>query len=469
MYDVIFVGFYKINYMTIEQFINDYSQELTEGTAAYFVGAGISKPSKLPDWPELLKPHAAKIKVEDLTGKDLPLIAQYVINEETGNRGPFINAVSKKLRKKFSPNSYHESIVKTNIRTIWTTNYDNLLETAFGNSNIDVKITDDAISRDVPNVQVKIIKMHGCIFNSHRNDIVITQSDYEDFFIKRPATAQRLQMDLLQKSFLFIGYGYGDTNIKNIITEARRLSNNATRQHYLITTTQPGEEFNLWCKNLNRYGIKVIEIPNYGELDRILETLALKSRGKSIFITGAHNKKSIPDVPKIATALAMEDEIVLNDGQSTGVMRVAARAYMEKVIERQADISKRLKFYPNPYAANPRFTDDVSLLPVLKQWRSALFKATQVVVAFDGGMGTQAEIEIALECGCIVIPFIKDANVPFWKCLDNATLIQRIEKYDKTYIGKVRKGNATAADVIALILTVFEIKQDEKKGSKPRS
>jgi NAD-dependent SIR2 family protein deacetylase len=67
----------------------------------------------------------------------MPLMAQYVINEETGNRGPFINDISRKLRKSFSPNANHESIAKTNLKTIWTTNYDNLLEKAFANTIID--------------------------------------------------------------------------------------------------------------------------------------------------------------------------------------------------------------------------------------------------------------------------------------------------------------------------------------------
>lgn len=441
--------------MTPDQFIDEYSAELVEGTAAYFVGAGISIPSKLPSWPELLKPYAQRISIADLNGKDLPLIAQYVINEENGNRGPFINAISKKLRKKFSPNGYHESIVKTNLKTIWTTNYDNLLETAFANHVIDVKVGDDAISRDVPNVQVEIIKMHGCIFNSHRNDIVITESDYEDFFIKRPAIAQRLKMDLLQKSFLFIGYGYGDSNIKNIITEARRLAQNATRQHYLITIEQSTPEFKLWCKNLKKYGIEVVEIPDFGALDYILGKLALKSRGKSIFITGSHLTKVAPEVQEIAANLARQDDVILNDGQSTGVMRLATPAFMDEGIEQKIDINKRLRLYPNPYAANSRFTDDVSMLPMLKMWRSTLFKATQIVLAFDGSLGTQAEIEIALELGCIVIPFFKDSTSPVWKFLIDPTLLERINKYDATYVEKVENGTVTVVDVIGLIKVIF--------------
>lgn len=441
----------------IKQFIEDYAEELVAGNAAYFVGAGISVDSSLPDWGGLIKPFTDKIGISDLKGKDLPLMAQYVINEETGNRGPFINAISRKLRKSFSPNAYHEAIAKTNLRTIWTTNYDNLLEKVFGNTTIDVKFTDESISRDVLDNQVEIIKMHGCIYNSHRDDIVITQSDYEDFFIKKPAITQRLRLDLLQKSFLFLGYGYGDSNIKNIITEARRLTGNNTRQHYLITTDKKDDpEFKLWCSNLRRYGIRVIKISKHDDLKPILETLALKSRGRSVFVTGSHSENNNNDATELGKGLAKKTGYIFNDGQSSGLMRVASNAFMQTIIEDKADINKRLKFFPNPYAANPKFANDSSLLPMLKQWRIPLLKSTNIMVAFDGGMGTKAEIEVALDLGCIVIPFFKDEHKETWQLIDNNLIRERLDQYDADYINKMKEKSIKYSCVLTLIDKVFK-------------
>lgn len=440
----------------IQHFIETYSQELISGSAAYFIGAGISIDSNLPDWSGLIEPFAKKIGIDDLKGKDMPLMAQYVINEETGNRGPFINAISSKLRKNFSPNVYHEAISKTNLKTIWTTNYDNLIEKGFANTVIDVKFNDEAISRDVPDTQVEIIKMHGCIFSSHRNDIVITQSDYEDFFFNKPATAQRLRLDLLQKSFLFIGYGYGDPNIQNIITEARRLSGSNTRQHYLITKNKKSPEFDLWCRNLRRYGILVITIEDYSDLLPILDRLSLKSRGKSVFITGSHDTKSSDNVEKISKALAKNKDVILNDGQSSGVMRVASKIFVETIIDNKLDISKRLQFFPNPYASNSKFSNDASLLPTLKQWRIPLFRATHIMIAFDGGMGTKAEIEVALEMGCVIIPFFEDKSSKTWPLLDNETIKDKISKYNTEYIDNVKNKKANYKDVLELIYNIFK-------------
>ncbi|RCH56288.1 SIR2 family protein [Mucilaginibacter hurinus] len=440
----------------ISQFIDDFAGELAAGNAAYFIGAGISVNSNLPTWINLIKPFTDKIGISDLSGKDMPLMAQYVINDEAGNRGPFINGISRKLRRSFTPNAYHEYIANTNLKTIWTTNYDDLLEKAFSNAIIDVKFNDEAVSRDVPESKIEIIKMHGCIFNSPNRDIVISQSDYEDFLLNRPATAQRLRMDLLQKSFLFIGYGYGDPNIKNIITEARRLAGNNTRQHYLILKDQKGDiEFELWCRNLRKYGIRVIKIVEYADLLPILQKLSLKSRGKSVFISGSHDSKNDEEAEKLGKALAKEQDVILNDGQSSGLMRISSRFFMEALIDDNADINKRLRFFPNPYAFNSKFANDVSLLPLLKQWRTPLLRATQVMIAFDGGMGTKAEIEVALDMGCIVIPFFKDSNKETWYLLESRIINERLNHYDNGFIENVKQKRVGHLDVLQLVKAIL--------------
>lgn len=441
----------------ISRFVEDFSKELVSGNAAYFIGAGISVDSNLPNWEGLILPFTEKIGITNLSGKDMPLMAQFVINEEAGNRGPFLNAISNKLRKNYLPNRYHEAIARTNLETIWTTNYDNLLEKVFSNSIIDVKFSDESISRQVQDSHIEIIKMHGCIYNSHRNDIVITQSDYEDFFINKPAISQRLRLDLLQKSFLFIGYGYDDPNIKNIITEARRLAGNNTRQHFLITRDKTGTiEFDLWCKNLRRYGIRVIKIDNYDELHEILHTLSLKSRGKSIFITGSHNTSKNTEAVKLAKGLAEEPEYVLNDGQSSGLMRIVSNTFMETIIAKNFDINHRIKFFPNPYSANPKFANDASLLSLLKQWRLPLLRSTYILIAFDGGMGTVAEIEAALESGCIIVPFFKINSMDTWILLDNKILNERLSKFDPDYINKLKSKNVNCTDVLTLIKEILK-------------
>lgn len=121
-------------------------------------------------------------------------------------------------------------LARTNVKCLWTTNYDTLLEQAFrAHFKVTVRASDESISRGGRVPDIEVIKMHGCIEHSGAKDLVVTQEDYDDFFENRPATAHRLRQDLIDRQFLFLGYSYADSNIRNIVVEARRLGKQALR------------------------------------------------------------------------------------------------------------------------------------------------------------------------------------------------------------------------------------------------
>lgn len=388
--------------------IDTFSAALFHEKGTCFVGSGISKPSGLPDWSGLLQSSANGLGLVLDQHDDLPIIAQYIVNESGGNYGPLFGDVRSAIANKGVPNSYHRALACTNVSTIWTTNYDNLIERAFSAFDIDVKYNDDAFLRPTKRHQVEIIKVHGCIEHSPVTDLVLTEEQYQDFHERRPATAQRLRMELLDKSFLFIGYSHADANIRNVLVEARRLASKATRRHYWIlkrdsSDAQTEKRQLLWCKNLERIGIFSYLINDHRELEDVLKAVSLKSRGPSVFITGSHLAPS-PFAHEVGEKLAEVDNLILLDGQSLGIGREAISAFNEQCLRRNDDIYKRVRLFPNPYAANPAFSNNRQYLPTLKMWRSTLLRSAQVIVVFDGGMGTEAEVEVAEEVGCRILP-----------------------------------------------------------------
>lgn len=433
--------------MNIKEFIEEFSTAVYNNRGVYFIGAGISVPSGLPNWKDLVTTFVERIGItEVLDTDDLPLLAQYYINNES--KKDLYEEINKTFSNK-SINNYHKTFKRTNIQTIWTTNYDDLLEQTFDKSNL-VKVKDsDAFLFTEDIDKTEIIKIHGSI-GYNEEDLVICQSDYEDFFINKPILVQRLKVELLQKSFTFLGYNYGDPNIQNILTEVRRLKSEQNDvKHYIVLKTNKDKKFDLWCKNLERYNIYPILFKDYDELEDILEKISLKSRGKSIFITGSHACNNIPDLDKL-TECILENELIIIDGQSAGTMRSVISNLTTHCIDNKIDYQNKIKYFSNPYAANPSFANDSKFLPELKDFRKPLMKASQVVVAFDGGMGTCAEIEVGLEMGAKIIPFFMNKNDKTWE------MISKIPNLDKEYAEKMELGKLKMSDLTLLIKKYFE-------------
>src|SRR5580704_7237549 len=112
------------------EMIRHYQSELQSGDAALFVGAGLSRPSGFVDWKELMREVASELKLDVERESDLIAIAQYHINER-GGRSRINRLLIDEFTKDSTLTENHRLIASLPIRTIWTTNYDELLETAF--------------------------------------------------------------------------------------------------------------------------------------------------------------------------------------------------------------------------------------------------------------------------------------------------------------------------------------------------
>ena len=443
--------------MNEETLIEKFSESLVKGNGIFFIGSGISAPSGFPTWKSLLEPLVKDLNIEISDSDDLTEIAQFIVNEYTGNKGPLLSDLLSVFNSKKEINSYHEILVRTNIKKIWTTNFDMLLENAFRTYNIEteIKSNDSDFIRNNKKENIQIVKMHGCV-NRNPKDIIFIQEDYEDFFSNKPAIANQLQSDLLSNSFLFIGYNFGDINLKNILIETRRLSNRITRPHFLIQKRESDKSRRqeLWCNNLKRFGIETLIIEDYSELNKILNKIANKSKGKTIFVTGSHLKDSDEFVSKLGTELAKIDNITLLDGQSTGIGRICINNYSQSCLERNIDINNRIQLFPNPYAINKDFSNKIELLPVLKKWRNPIFQKSQIVIVFDGGIGTKAEIELAGQFNGFILPIpLKKDGLAFEILIDNK---DKLDEIDSDYYTKAFEMKLTVQDVIKFINKILE-------------
>jgi hypothetical protein len=78
--------------------IDQYATRLRARSAAIFVGAGLSVPSGLLAWTDLLREPARSLGLNiDTETHDLPLIAQYFVNRHNGNQNRLIEYIREHL------------------------------------------------------------------------------------------------------------------------------------------------------------------------------------------------------------------------------------------------------------------------------------------------------------------------------------------------------------------------------------
>lgn len=402
--------------MKKERFIDEVSKRMFEGKCDLFIGSGVSRESQMPSWGELLQPLAADIGITIEETDDLPMLAQYIVNENSGNKNIIYSRIRDCCDKGYTLNRYHYVISDLNINTVWTTNYDELLEECFQLRNPRVIRCSEDLSSPIKRTEMMIIKLHGCI-KGNVKDIVLTQQEYDEYLFNKTAIAQKLRDSFIQRNFLFIGYGYRDPNIRNIMIEATRLSNNRySQEHYIILFDikrkeneskerfkQRKKRFELWIKELNRIGIRELVVKDSDELLDVLKCIRVRSRGKSIFVSGSHEKGRGAIYRKYGKKIAKIKDIIMINGQNQGIGVRVVNGFMETAIDDNKELGDVVKFFPNPYAANPGYSNRKELLPQLKAARAPLFLNTKLFVVFAGGMGTEAELEVAKEKGCLVL------------------------------------------------------------------
>ncbi|MDO9464100.1 MAG: SIR2 family protein [bacterium] len=369
--------------MQKEEFIKRVSVAIAAGKCDLFVGSGISSASEIPSWNEVIQSLANQVGgliVND--HDDLPMLAQYIVNNNSGNRNILRNNLIDVFDKHYQLNKNHHAIASMKIKTIWTTNYDYLIESAFQSRRFRVLSSDNDIVRQIALNEVEVVKLHSCI-RGDLDQIILTQEDYENFIFKKPAILQRLRNAMTQKSFLFVGYGYRDPNIRTVMIEAMKLLKDNTQEHFIILTEPQKKEeesttdyyqrtlrFKLWIKELNRLGIQELLIQENNELPDILFSIVINSRGNTVFLTGSHKINENTYIHDVARELSKIDQVILVNGQSSGVGALVLNEFLIEAIQNNKEIGTRIMFFPNPYSANPQFSNNPDLIPLLKKERA---------------------------------------------------------------------------------------------------
>lgn len=279
-----------------------------------FAGSGVSVPSHLPTWDELLdkfivfcenlQPYLTKEERFDdlladakLRKQGYPAQVASVLKrrlaeiQETGVSNVLV-AFKKWLNDLLSgePNDYHRLIVSTDYPFILTTNYDNLLEKAAEEQGY-LRLVINSFTFDhtakvaaaVYDRQPSIIHVHGDLNDLALDKFIFTAEDYQIIEKDYPGFRLALQSLFLHYSVLFVGYGASDPHLEKLMEELAHYLRWSTQRalprcYLILRRDKTGAVHDRYKEGLRT---KIISITSYDETLALLQQLCNAApRGK---------------------------------------------------------------------------------------------------------------------------------------------------------------------------------------------
>ena len=203
-----------------------------------FVGAGFSLNTdcdegySMPDWTILSNQLAAAAGLRNGNVDGPDAAAAY---ERKFGRVHLIDAVRRSLSPEHvRPGRAHTAFVQLPFETIYTTNFDMLLEDALQASSKPFRslVGELQLPFHSGRLATNLVKMHGDI--RHEEHFVITRGDYDTFLETYPVVATHLSAMLIVRTALFLGYSRTDSDFLQIQSVIKSRLGKFQRMPYII-------------------------------------------------------------------------------------------------------------------------------------------------------------------------------------------------------------------------------------------
>lgn len=216
---------------------------------ALFIGSGFSFKAGAPhvcDIIEAILQAGGNGFASENKGKNLRDVSESFV-QYCDSRNDLISLLGKLFNFEIKDTSDQDLLRKiTHIKTIFTTNYDTLIENAYPQGERIVVTSNEGCSF-VDDKKINIFKVHGDITSLNAPDgIIITESDYQNYFNsgRYEMIWETLKLAFSKKHMLFIGYSLEDDNILEIIKSVRDCIGASMKGMFLVAPGLSSQKVN---------------------------------------------------------------------------------------------------------------------------------------------------------------------------------------------------------------------------------
>lgn len=229
------------------QRINDLKQALAREKLVIFVGAGVSRNSKLPTWGQMVQVFAERIgypSIDRLAMEEYIRIPQYFycMDESEGHQD-YYRILQDMVPTDVKANILDELIVSLRPRHLVTTNYDKLLDQIAE----DYEIIYEGKQLLSGTANQYLIKMHGDIEQVEK--MIFKEDDYLCYSQTHRLMEVFLKALLIDHVFLFVGYSLNDYNLKTFVSwieyiaEEMQVKERMHKNYFLSSSEQAEKDY----------------------------------------------------------------------------------------------------------------------------------------------------------------------------------------------------------------------------------
>lgn len=220
------------------------------GSGALY-GATLPEDKSIPLGDDLRDILSNRFLNSDFSGESLAVVSEMAISAYS------LVEIQTYIAEYFSgviPAQFHFDLPKYKWASIFTTNYDRLIETCYeqskeSNQNLIPFLSDDEDIEgySISSGELPFIKLHGCITRTHDEalPLILTIDQYNQYKKNRTGLFKYLFETAYKNTIVFVGHSLQDPNIRAVLRDLEKEAPNGER-HYLLKPGLKDIERDFW-------------------------------------------------------------------------------------------------------------------------------------------------------------------------------------------------------------------------------
>ncbi|EJO3860669.1 SIR2 family protein [Vibrio parahaemolyticus] len=242
---------------------NQLIEQIKRGKVVLFLGSGALYGAALPDNKPIPLGNGLRDLLCDqyLEGSFKEESLAHVADIAITQAGLFdVQDFIRNYFRGLQPAEFHRDIPKYKWRAIFTTNYDDLVETVYQEESMAIQSPHIVLSNSDPldsvhigENKVPLVKLHGCVTRTRDAGLplILTTDQYNDCNENRDRLFKLLYELAIENTIVFIGHSLQDFNIRSILLDLLKAVPHGQR-HFLLKPGLKAPERDLWStKKIN--------------------------------------------------------------------------------------------------------------------------------------------------------------------------------------------------------------------------